>query len=25
MPNSGGQENAALDPVTMDSVTVADP
>jgi cyclophilin family peptidyl-prolyl cis-trans isomerase len=25
MPNSGGQENAALDPVTMDSITVTDP
>jgi cyclophilin family peptidyl-prolyl cis-trans isomerase len=25
MPNSGGQENAALDPVTMDTVTVVDP
>jgi len=25
MPNSGGRENAALDPVTMDSVSVVDP
>jgi len=25
MPNSGGRENAALDPVAMDSVTVSDP
>ena len=25
MPNSGGQENAALEPVAMDRVTVSNP
>jgi hypothetical protein len=25
MPNSGGQANAAIDPVAMDAVTVSNP